>query len=227
MIEELGHGEANQHRILDGPHMRWVGEKAELQRKGFHVLGDIGVHAVGVGLEMWALRRFQDCGRLLRGLPQPEDSLLAIGRDEVRSKDYSEITGGEAARHVHLPKTLLRRHVSLGEEKVVEVGSRDGRDTQRVAAHNHWLRESGQMNGAVYLRQRRLHGAIKPDIEGKERDQQDGKKDDNNAKRKSGVRGAWGRGECRSFHGNPRLYRVEVTARRHGAPATPNILAPR
>ena len=92
--------------------------------------------------------------------------------DEVGAENHSQIAGGEAARHVHLPEPLLRGDVTLGEEEVVEVGRGDGRNAQRVASHHHRLGESGKLDGAVFLRQRGAHRAVKPDVEGKEDDQQ-------------------------------------------------------
>ena len=172
MIEELGHGEADQQRVLDGPNVRSVSKKAKLQRQRLGVLGDVCVHAVGVGLKLRALRRVHGGDGLFRDLPQAEDALLAVGSDKVRAEDHGQIAGSEAARHVHLPQPLLRGDIALSEEEIAKVRRGDGRDPERIARDRYRLGESGHSNGAVFLRQSGAHSAVKPDIEGEEDDQQ-------------------------------------------------------
>src|SRR5271166_1575581 len=130
MIEELGHREANQQRVFNRPHMRCVGEKAELHRQGLGVLGDVCVHPVGIGLKLRVLHRVHGCDDLLCRLAKAEDTLSAVHTDEVGAEDHREIAGSIAACHVHLPEPLLGSDVTLGKEEIVEICCGDGRYAQ-------------------------------------------------------------------------------------------------
>ena len=98
--------------------------------------------------------------------------MLAIELDELRPENGGQIAGSVAPGHVHLPETVLGSDVTLGEEKIGQVGGGDVGNAERVVGHDDGTCQSGKMNRAVYLRQRRPHRPIKPEIEGEEGDQQ-------------------------------------------------------
>ena len=115
---------------------------------------DVGVHPVGVGLELLALFGIHCGDRFLSHLPQSKNALLAINAYEVRAQNPRQITGREASRHVHLPQTLLRRYVALCEEQIVKVRRSNRRDPQRIARHDHRLAKPHEANLPVLDGQR-------------------------------------------------------------------------
>ena len=69
VIQKLCDREADQQRVLDSPYVWSVNEKSKLDGQSFAMLGDIGIHAVGVGLQLFALHRIHPCDHLFRDLP--------------------------------------------------------------------------------------------------------------------------------------------------------------
>ena len=129
------------------------------------MLVDVGIDPGGIGFKVSALSRIHAGHHAFRNLTQAENALLAIILDVLRAENHGEIAGSEAPRHVHLPETVLRSDISLGKEEVAQVGSGDVRYAQRIVSDNYRSDESGQANGAISLRQRGAHRAIKPEIE--------------------------------------------------------------
>ena len=121
VVEELGHRQTDQRRIFHRPHVREVGEEAELQRQRLLVLRDVGVHSGSVGFELRPLRRGHVGDGTLGDLPQSQDALLAVNLDVLRTQHRGQFPGSETARHVHLPQPVLRGDVALREEQVGQV----------------------------------------------------------------------------------------------------------
>ena len=91
MVQKFGHRQSNQHRILDRPDVRKIGEEAELQREGFLVLLDVSVHPCGIGFEVGTLRYTHVGHSFFRYLPQAKDAMLAIKLDVIRPQNDGQI----------------------------------------------------------------------------------------------------------------------------------------
>ena len=96
---------------------------------------DVGIHSARISFEEGAVARARHAERFLRGRPQAQNSLLAIQLERVLAQNLREFAAAEAAHHVHLPQAVLRRDISLGEEKVFQRRRFDGRHAVAVARH--------------------------------------------------------------------------------------------
>ena len=110
---------------------------------------DVGVDAVGVGLELVELVGGKDGDGAVGGGAELEDALFAIVLDERGAEDFGEGAGGVAAEGVHLEEAVCGGDVALGEEQVVEVGGVDGGNALRVAGDGDGGGEAGDGDGAV------------------------------------------------------------------------------
>ena len=110
---------------------------------------DVGVDAVGVGLELVELVGGEDGDGAVGGGAELEDALLAIVLDHGGADDLGEGAGAVTAEGIHLEEAVGGGDVALGEEQVVEVGRVDGGDTLGVAGDGDGGGEAGDGDGAV------------------------------------------------------------------------------
>ena len=110
---------------------------------------DVGVDAVGVGLELVELVGGKDGDGAVGGGAELEEALLAVVVDEGGAEDFGEGAGAVAAEGVHLEEAVGGGDVALGEEQVVEVGGVEGGDALGVAGDGDGGGEAGDGDGAV------------------------------------------------------------------------------
>jgi hypothetical protein len=72
--------------------------------------------------------------------PEVERLLGAIERERALAEQLRELAGGRAAQQIHLKEPLLRVHVALAAQRVLERGAADSR---------HRLASSSISSGAV------------------------------------------------------------------------------
>src|SRR6185437_14704662 len=77
-------------------------------------------------------------------------------------KNLRHLTANGATREVHLPQAVLRRHVTLGEEQVLQICRGDVRNAVRIAHDRNWRLQSSHADAAIELRQGRASAVIKP-----------------------------------------------------------------
>ena len=80
----------------------------------------------------------------------------------VAAEHLGQFSGGEAPHSIHLEQSVLRGHVTLREEKIIEIGSVDGGRSVVIANDRHWRRESRHCERAIQLGQSRTCHRIKP-----------------------------------------------------------------
>ena len=154
--EVLGHDDGDEERVARLPGFGGVVEDVELDGvlRGRRVLLcavgiDVGVDAVGVGLELVELVGGKDGDGAIGGGSELEDALFAIVLDEGGAEDFGEGAGAVAAEGVHLEEAVGGSDVTLGEEQVVEIGGVEGGDVLGVAGDGDGGGETGDGGGAV------------------------------------------------------------------------------
>ena len=149
--EVLGHDDGDEERVARLPGFGEVVEDMELDGEsvgsvggvGAAVGGDVGVDAIGVGLELVELVGGKDGDGAVGGGAELEDALLAVVLDERGAEDLGEGAGPVAAEGVHLEEAVGGSDVALGEEQVVEIGGVDGGNALRVAGDGDGGGETG------------------------------------------------------------------------------------
>ncbi len=179
--EVLGHDDADEDGVAGMPGFGDVAEDVELDGEGFLVGGDVGVDAVGVGLEFVELVGGKDGGGAVGGGAELEDALLAVVLDEGGAEDFGERSGAVTTKGVHLEEAVGGGDVALGEEEIVEVGGVDGGDVLRVAGDGDGRGEAGDGNGAVEEalagEEVGVHVAAERVGDDRERDEEEGEQD--------------------------------------------------
>ena len=160
--EILIHGERDEQGVASGPRCGLVMEEVELYGEVVGVLGDEGVDAVGVGVELVPLVGGECGGGVVGCGADLESALEAVVIDEVGAEDFGEFAGGVAADEIHLEEAVLCGDEALREEEVVEVGRLDGGDALGVACDGDGLGETGGVECSVKLRERGSHGVAEP-----------------------------------------------------------------
>src|SRR5215467_4198672 len=117
--------------------------------------GDECVYTASVSIEVAVVAFGHIFLGAFSGDTQPEDALFAIELDEIAAEDLGEFAGGGTAEHIHLPETILRSDVSLGEEEIVQGRGFDGRNSSRIAENTNFCRKAGHRDAAIEFRKRR------------------------------------------------------------------------
>src|SRR5215203_844255 len=82
-----------------------------------------------------------------------EQAGLLVSRDRAGAENLGQPSLARSPPHLHLPKAILRRNVSLREEQVLGGLSVDVRHTPRVANHAHGCFEACGSERTVDLRE--------------------------------------------------------------------------
>lgn len=174
--EVLKHDEADEEGVAGDPGGWGEVEETELEGEMVALDGDGGVDAAGVEVEIVKLVWGEDGDGPVGGGTELEDALGTVVEDEAGAEEFSKLAGGVAAEGFHLPETILRGDVALGEDEVVEGGGADVWDSLGVALDGDGRGEAGDGSGAVKLGQGLAHGVAGPEAGGEEEDgeEQDG-----------------------------------------------------
>jgi hypothetical protein len=160
--EVLKHGERDEDGVAGGPEIGLVAEDAELQGEMRALTFDGGVDAGGVEGEPVELVGRQDGDGAVGGGADLESALGAVVGEESRAEDFGEGAGGMAAEGLHLPETVLRGDVALGDDEVVHRGGAEVRHALAVALDRDGSGEAGDGESAVELGERVAHGLVDP-----------------------------------------------------------------
>ncbi len=144
-------------------------QEQELRRQRSLVAIDIGIHAIGIGL--------QHGPGLGRGLgqdglgvaPHAQGTQEAVGIQRARPQDFRQATGHDALAHLQLPQPILRVDEAERKVGILRIGRLDMRHGMAVPNDRYAITQAGQLQRARGLRLRCL--AI-PDISAKRADQQ-------------------------------------------------------
>src|ERR1700674_520420 len=123
---------------------------------------DVRVYASSISLEMRAILGRRNLYRLPGSGPQPQDSLLAVMLQVIAAEHFRQLSRCKTPHSIHLEQSVLRRHVTLGEKEIIEVGSIDCGHAVAIANDRHWRRESHHPEPAVQLGQSRPCHGINP-----------------------------------------------------------------
>ena len=129
-VSSVVHGSS---RAADPAAARQEPRDDERRRQPTLVLGDPGVHAVGVRLEDLDRLRRHRLEVTLRGDLPPEGSDVPVAFDLALAEELRQAARADAARDLHLPHALLCVDVALGHEQVVRVVGGDLDDPGEVA----------------------------------------------------------------------------------------------
>jgi len=105
---------------------------------------DIGIHAVGVGLQRGAHDRRVRVERPLRGASQPDRLQFHVTRQGPRAEQFGERSARLATQHVDLEQPVLRGDPPLQEDRIVLV--------ERVDV-GHAVDVTQDLSGSMQLRQ--------------------------------------------------------------------------
>ncbi len=180
--EVLEHGEGDEEGVAWGPGSGLVAQDAELDGEVVGLLRDGGVDADGEALEHVLLIGWKDGDGVIGGGADLQGALEAVVREERGTEDFGEFAGGVAAEQIHLEETVGCGDEALGDEEVVDRLGVDVGDAVLVAFDGDGGGESGELQGAVYLRQggagavaqpcaRAEEGSRAEDAEGEENDE--------------------------------------------------------
>src|ERR1700733_5957212 len=123
---------------------------------------DVGIYAARIVLKIAAVALGEPCGHALGCGPHLQYALHAIMLDQVFAQKLGQLASGHAARHIHLPETVLRGDVALRFKEIVEVCGFNMGHAMLISTHVDGGREPGQEHLPIELRQRIAHGVFKP-----------------------------------------------------------------
>src|ERR1700682_2465971 len=112
---------------------------------------DVRVHAPRISLEMRVILGRSDLYRLPGSGPQPQDPLLAVMLQVIAAEHFRQLSRREPPHSIHLEQSILRRHVTLSEKEIIEVGGIDCGRTVGVANDRYARRESHHPEPSVQL----------------------------------------------------------------------------
>src|SRR5438445_11020270 len=81
-------------------------------------LGDPGVDATSIGVEDCPSLRIEMLDRDVCCVPHLQTSLLLVVLDIFLAQYLCEVSGRNAANHVHLPQAILSGHVALNKDGI-------------------------------------------------------------------------------------------------------------
>ncbi len=139
-----------------------IAEQAELCRQAVLMGCDVGVDTACIGFEKTLLIFGHGGRQALRRGPDLQHPLHLIVLHHPRSQQLGELAGGKAARHIHLPQTVLGHNKALRFEQVVHGCRLDMGYATGVPPYQHRGGEPRQLQFAVEHRQLLAHGFLEP-----------------------------------------------------------------
>lgn len=143
-----GHGDG----IDFAPRSRPVTQDDKLDGKAVLVSEDERVHTARVGCEHALRIGVELQHRPFAHLPQAQRAVFHIGPERPLAENLSEFSLRQPAAQIHLPQAVLRGHITLREEEVVDRLRADVRNATRIAQNLDTTGEPGQSAGPFELR---------------------------------------------------------------------------
>jgi len=166
LIEHLVHAHHHQQRIDRLPRLRLVAQQSKLRGQVLPVLLIAliykRIHALRIVFVIAPVAFAQRGRQPLRVGPNPQHPLHAVMLYQFRSKKLRYFAGCHAPRHVHLPQAVLRCHIPLRLEKIVEVRCFNVGDSVMIAPDKNRSRQPRQTQLSVKLRKRLAHRLLQP-----------------------------------------------------------------
>ncbi len=128
-------------RVDGGPGLGRVVEPGEVEDRVLErdlrqaTVLEVGVDALGIGVEQVAGGRVEEGQLLLGDLPPPERPYDAVGLERVLTEELGQPARRRVPSYVHLEEALLRVHEALGQRQVVHRVGVDLGDALLVAEH--------------------------------------------------------------------------------------------
>src|SRR3989442_8591182 len=162
-IERLRHidGDAKGVRLL--PRLRLVTENQELDGEAAAMARDERVHSACVSAQESPRLGVKLAHRPLGELAETESPALYVEPQDGLTEDFGELTLHKTPAHVHLPQPVLSRHITLGEEQILEGLGADVWRAVGVAQDLDGASKPGQAQRSVELRQAGVAPPVKPD----------------------------------------------------------------
>src|SRR5262249_16676512 len=110
--------------------------------------------AARIGLERGAGFGVEQSDVAFRGARKSERTVQTVRPYGSRTENLAELAPRQAPQEIQLPETVLRQHIALRLDQVVQRVRSDVRDSPGVAIHRHLLLQVRQRKGAIQLRQR-------------------------------------------------------------------------
>ena len=124
--------------------------------------GNESVDAPGEGFKEAFLVFGHGCRQVLCCRPDLQDPLHFIVLHHAGPQQLSQLAGGKAARHIHLPQPVLGHDKALRLKQVRNGRCLDMGDAMDVAPHHHRSGQSGQLQLPVEHRQLLAHSVLQP-----------------------------------------------------------------
>ncbi len=153
-VQHLHHSQADRDRVRAAPGLRAIAEQPELRRQRGLMLRDEKIHAARVIVKASAVGGGQVGVDAPGRIPDLQNPLRPVVLELRGAEDLRQLAIGVAAKEVHLPEPVLRRHVALRHKEIVLSRRVDVRHAVRVAADGHRCREPGHVQIAIQRRQR-------------------------------------------------------------------------
>ena len=125
------------------------------------MIGEVGVHAVGVGVVVRAGGLVERLDLLLGDRPPAERAQEPVRFERGLAEDLGEAPGRRAPVHLHLPQAVLRVQEAERVDRVLEARGADVRNAVGVAHDLHGLLQAGEANFAHFPGERPLQVEIR------------------------------------------------------------------
>ncbi len=155
--QRLPHIQIDQISIRRRPRPRRVAQQRKFNRQPPALLHDKLVYAARVRFQQPANLRARLLRRALRRLPHPEDPILLVDFQRQRPHNLRQIARCRPPKQIHLPKTILRHHVSLRHHQIFRRFRANPRPPPLIAIDNHSLLQSRHRDLPIQPRQRPMH----------------------------------------------------------------------
>src|SRR6202000_3341669 len=116
------------------------------------------IYAPRIVLKIAAVALGEPCGHALSCSPHLQYALHTIMLDQFFAQKFGQLARGHAARHIHLPETILRSDVTLRFKEIVEVCGFNMRNAMLISAHVDGGGEPRQTHLSIEPRARMPHG---------------------------------------------------------------------
>ena len=131
-------------RILHPPRLRIDPQKPDLGGNPLSEIGECGVHACRICLQLPPLARSQHCSLATSGRRNSQHPHLPVAVESRLSKNLGQTAGRQSSRHFHLKKPIAGVKISLGKPQGGLTAGIHVRDTPPIEQNLNPSRAAGQ-----------------------------------------------------------------------------------